>query len=90
MVNNYKRTVAAVEVIACARAAEGNVKVKLIVSDKVVVKQQFGTERLWALKQLPPLKREIHPTNCCSCNCVIRIRLLALPGLLFTIVKRFM
>lgn len=45
MVNNYKRAVAAVEVIACARAAEGNVKVKLIVSDKVVVKQQFGTER---------------------------------------------
>lgn len=33
MVNNYKRAVAAVKVIACARAAEGNVKVKLIVSD---------------------------------------------------------
>lgn len=48
MVNNYKRAATAVEVITCARAAERNVKVKLIESDKVAVKQQFGTERLQA------------------------------------------
>lgn len=60
MVNNYKRAATAAGVITCVRAAERNVKVKLIVSDKVVVKQPFWDEEApglrFPLKQLPPLK----------------------------------
>lgn len=60
MVNNYKRAATAAGVITCARAAERNVKVKLIVSDKVVVKQPFWDKEApgmrFPLKQLPSLK----------------------------------
>lgn len=60
MVNNYKRAATAAAVITCVRAAERNVKVKLIVSDKVVVKQPFWDGEApglrFPLKQLPPLK----------------------------------
>lgn len=46
MVNNYKGRAAADALITRERAAERHIKVKLIVSDKVTVKQHFGIERL--------------------------------------------